>query len=522
MPNASVPPAPPSSPKGRDPRFDAMGFASVKLFATLQKDASVTALMNGHQFAIVESGSVLVSQGEYTGKLFVVLEGLLGVYRTQPDGQILKFETLKPGDWFGEASALSNQPAMATVEAEMRCVLVALDAATFKALYRGEKGFESLVDGRYRERSLTAHLRVVPLFHGLPEKTLREIQKRVEFLVQKEKTVVAKEGDPADAIYLVRSGAVKCTTTDASGAERVLGYFMDNSSFGERSLASGAPSWPGTFETMARTEFVKVPRAVLDETLEAASRARLATSADLIVQQETVGVPGAFDLLQQATTGELSRDRLEIMVAKQSVKGGHALVIDLTKCVRCNACVESCVAVHADRVPRLSKTGNRISSQKTLASACYHCEIPECMMACNYGAIRRDLRGSIEFIWDNCVGCTSCVSKCPYGVIRMTQPLEASPYASEVSRLAGLPLIGHWFRSKACSTPGPAGTAAPAREEGAPIKQFNRLTGREETVAGKAIKCDLCAGMPFEACVYNCPCSAILRVVPEALFEDES
>ena len=33
----------------------------------------------------------------------------------------------------------------------------------------------------------------------------------------------------------------------------------------------------------------------------------------------------------------------------------------------------------------------------------------------------------------------------------------------------------------------------------------------------KAIKCDLCAGLPFEACVYNCPCDAISRRSPEAL-----
>jgi Fe-S-cluster-containing hydrogenase component 2 len=41
------------------------------------------------------------------------------------------------------------------------------------------------------------------------------------------------------------------------------------------------------------------------------------------------------------------------------------------------------------------------------------------------------------------------------------------------------------------------------------------VTGKDETISGKAIKCDLCAGMPFEACVYNCPCSAIERVSPE-------
>jgi Fe-S-cluster-containing hydrogenase component 2 len=179
--------------------------------------------------------------------------------------------------------------------------------------------------------------------------------------------------------------------------------------------------------------------------------------------------------------------------------------------------------VHADRVPRLSKTGSRVSTQKTLASACYHCEIPECMMACGYGAIRRDLRGSIEFIWDNCVGCTSCVMGCPYNVIRMTPPPDQMAAPQDVSVLATLPLIGHWFRSKSCGTSDAAATKpadATKRADGAPLKQFNKVTGREETVSGKAIKCDLCAGMPFEACVYNCPCSAILRVAPEDVFEE--
>ena len=45
---------------------------------------------------------------------------------------------------------------------------------------------------------------------------------------------------------------------------------------------------------------------------------------------------------------------------------------------------------------------------------------------------------------------------------------------------------------------------------------------RGDRVEGKAVKCDLCAGLPFEACVYNCPTSAILRVNPERLFLGEN
>jgi Fe-S-cluster-containing hydrogenase component 2 len=275
---------------------------------------------------------------------------------------------------------------------------------------------------------------------------------------------------------------------------------------------------------MARTDLVKVPRALVDELLDAPQRSTLATAARAIASQESRAIPGLYDLVARGEReAKPTSDEIEVMVASESVKGGHALVIDLQKCVRCNACVESCASVHGDRVPRLSKTGNRISSQKTLASACYHCEIPSCMLACTFGAIRRDARGSIEFVYDNCVGCTSCVGACPYDVIRMTG-FDVLDEAREPSVLARLPLIGSLFRPKVtkqapATKPSPEPAAAPA---GAVRMQANALAGREVKVPGKAIKCDLCAGMPFEACVYNCPCGAILRVEPEALFAKDA
>jgi CRP-like cAMP-binding protein/Fe-S-cluster-containing hydrogenase component 2 len=467
--------------------------------------------MRGIEHHACAPGATLVAQGDYTNRLWIVLQGLADQYRVDPDSDRPRhMGALQAGEWFGEGSALSNQPSLVSVEAKTAIALVSVDAAAFKAVYRQEKAFAQMVDERYRKRSLAAHLRIVPLFRGLPEALLSRLQDSVQFETHPAGKVVVQEGQPADAVYLVRAGAVKCVRTAKDGRRRIVGFHMDNASFGEAALAAGEPRWIGSYETMAPTDLVKVPAALLRELAGPEDARRIEGTARVIQRQEEGGGSGLLDLLRKGAEAGLSDDAIEVMVAGESAKGGHALVIDLAKCVRCNACVESCVAVHADRVPRLSKTGTRISTQKTLASACYHCEIPECMMACNYGAIRRDVRGTIEFVWDNCVGCTSCVAGCPYNVIRMTDPPKEDRRAESPSILADLPLLGRLFKpAHACGG-----------KSDAHASKVHKVTGREENVAGKAVKCDLCAGLPFEACVYNCPCSAIERVAPEALFPD--
>ena len=80
--------------------------------------------------------------------------------------------------------------------------------------------------------------------------------------------------------------------------------------------------------------------------------------------------------------------------------------------------------------------------------------------------------------------------------------------------LQTIPFVGKYFSGSRPVRAMGAGTAPVEAEE--PVVSALRGT----KVAGKAVKCDLCAGLPFEACIYNCPCTAIRRVNPERLFEE--
>lgn len=445
------------------------------------------------------AGSEFVQQGEFTSDFHVVISGSVSALRTESDGEVRRLAELFAGDWFGELSALSNQPSPARLKAEQPTTLLTLEAGLFKDVHKSARTFRGLIDAQYLERSLETHLAVVPAFRELDRKQTRRLKRLADLRRVEAGTEIASSGEPVDAIYLVRSGAVTFhRDLGAAQGERLDGYLMDNSSFGESGLWEHDARWEGAYRANTTVELLALPIARIQAEFE----------GDPVILGALRKAAEAVTRADRGLGGDLHEDELHGMVHRGSVKGGEALVIDLEKCVRCNACVESCVAVHTDGVPRLSKNGFRVAPEANamnrpvaLVTSCYHCQTPGCMMACSYGAIRRDPQGLIRLIEDNCVGCAMCVSGCPYDVIRLTEPAGAAADEGQGSFLSQIPVIGKLL-AKASESAGEA----------------PRGFHKDAEAQGRAVKCDRCEGLPFEACVYNCPCNAISRRAPSEVF----
>lgn len=454
------------------------------------------------RFATLRDGEEGVRQGDLTTELMVVLDGRVEVLQALPGRAPHRHRVLGPGDWFGEVSTYAHHPALATCRAVGEATVAALDARLLARLVAEDDACRQRIDDAYRA-DLPLHLRASSLCRDLDDAAIAELQRTATLRTCDEGEVVAAAGEPADKVWLVRAGAVQCAA-DVHGAERVLAFYKGNATFGEHVVTTPDARWPATYKALMRTTLVALPRAAFDR-LGGPVRDRLLRAANRLVGAADVdAVTGGA-----ATGGAFALDELHVMVERESVKGGRALVIDRGKCVRCNMCVESCVAVHDDHVPRLSKVGTTVATDEVLITACYHCELPQCMLSCEYAAIRRDPQGRIRFEYDNCVGCASCIDGCPYGVIRLVPP--APPPAPIQPLLASLPLVGKWFRREA-EPPPAAGEPA--------VKTGSAGVGAKiSQVTGKTVKCDLCAGLPFEACVYNCPTAAITRRAPQRLFD---
>lgn len=189
-------------------------------------------LLKFRRYTPGQADAVFVRQGEYTEEFHYVLSGSVSAFRTDTDGHTELHDFLGPGSWFGEVSALSNQPSLATLKADVACTLLTIDGGTFKILYKDPPNadFKKRIDERYRRQSLAAHMRTMPLFRSLPKEQLAAVKGHVRFESYPKGRVIAKEGEQADAIYMVRSGAISCVRKLENGREQFLEYLMNNSS----------------------------------------------------------------------------------------------------------------------------------------------------------------------------------------------------------------------------------------------------------------------------------------------------
>lgn len=97
------------------------------------------------------------------------------------------------------------------------------------------------------------------------------------------------------------------------------------------------------------------------------------------------------------------------------------MIIDLKKCVGCNACAIACKVEH--------NTPNNILYTKVLEkevgkfpsatrifypTLCNHCEDPPCVPVCPTKASHQRDDGIVLIDYNRCIGCGACILACPY------------------------------------------------------------------------------------------------------------
>src|SRR3989338_7049754 len=119
-------------------------------------------------------------------------------------------------------------------------------------------------------------------------------------------------------------------------------------------------------------------------------------------------------------------------LVKDKPKHRYAMVIDLARCIGCEACTIACKVEHNISVASPKELARRIQWTEVYflkekgefphakididPRPCMHCENPPCVSVCPVGATYQDKeRGLVLQRYERCIGCRYCTTACPYG-----------------------------------------------------------------------------------------------------------
>jgi Fe-S-cluster-containing hydrogenase component 2/CRP-like cAMP-binding protein len=451
----------------------------------------------------VKPGDVLCRQGEPGNTAFLMKRGRLEiVLPAAAGGKETRIEKGPADVILGEMACLSGTPRTADVVALDEGEVWEVRRNVLDRLMRSpaqRTRFESI----YRDRALSEVLRGGDLFRGLPEE---EYERCVEFLRPRLTFVrvnpgqtVFQQGETAEDFYIVRLGHLKVSIAAPGREEQVL-YRGPGTAMGEIGLLALSPDDVGR-------DAAEVERGIVDALARGPVPAGKRTAACSALDHLELARVGRNDFLEmvrlfptvRSRLVKMSLDRLrgegdDRLITRQYVEQGlyqgrSLLVLDLTKCTRCDECVRACIdqhghASHGMPITRLIREGKRFGDY-LVATACRSCKDAYCMIGCPVDAIHRGKHLQIV-IEDHCIGCGLCATNCPYGNISMV-PNESSALT----------------RRKADASNG--SSAATAAQP-------------------KASTCDLCdpgghRDTPMPRCVYACPHDAAHRMPGDQLLK---
>ena len=401
----------------------------------------------------VQPGDELCRLGDYGATAFLLNSGRFGIYVRDPragssrvadTGLLGRLKSLfggaptgaallaklgeptyesTPADVIlGEMTCLSNFPRTATIVALEAGEVFEVRRNVLFALQRNPQA-RKILDDVYRERALRSQLKEVPFFaelNGDERDQCREfLHNKVKLVRVDPGQIIFRQGEPADAFYMVRIGYVKFLRT-FGGQEQVLNYVGPNKHFGEIGLVAELLQLAELIPEELRDRRTATCAALDDVELVRIDKLHFQEMLRLFPKLQKSFAKIARGLLErqrEATPADSRGQHLRAFTEQGLFNGQKLLVLDLEACTRCDECSKACADTHQG-VTRLIRDGLRFDKW-LVASACRSCSDPYCLVGCPVDAIHR-LGDRKEITIDNhCIGCGLCANNCPYGNINM-------------------------------------------------------------------------------------------------------
>ena len=188
-------------------------------------------------------GQPICRAGEEIDAFYVVYAGRARVVSSNADNQEITLGTLTRGHFFGEQGLLSDAVSDYTVRAAGDLALLRLSKSDLGRLLNAYPYLRGYLEYYTSETSIRYFLRRCTIFSPLTTEEIRGLLASLEERSYLADQSVFREGEPADALYILRSGSVRVTQEGARG--KVISHLVPGDAFGVTSLMTGRPHSSG-------------------------------------------------------------------------------------------------------------------------------------------------------------------------------------------------------------------------------------------------------------------------------------
>jgi cytochrome P450/CRP-like cAMP-binding protein len=183
-------------------------------------------------------GAVIIRQGEVADRFFMIHEGEVDIeVAAGHDGASRVVNRLGPGGYFGEIGLLTGSTRNATARAIRETQLMELDRSGFMTMISTSDLTSQELSRVMRQRIIATGLAVA--LPSLDARQAANLAERVQLQHYAAQQEIVRQGEPADAFYVLTRGACEVFCRTPGGGDAVVGQLFPGDFFGEVGLLLG-------------------------------------------------------------------------------------------------------------------------------------------------------------------------------------------------------------------------------------------------------------------------------------------
>jgi cAMP-dependent protein kinase regulator len=225
-----------------DPWTGTSKVTALPLFSALPPEP-LERLLGALELRALARGQKAIEQGEEGREAFIVVRGTLQAERQGADGASSGvLAILGPGAIFGEMALVSEAPRAASVTATEGSLLLVASRDALEEIARTEPAIGKELASFCRARMMANLLRHSSILGAVAPAQRDDLVARFQTRTFQAGEALTTQGQETDGLYLVASGAVRVTGTDADGDRIVLAELGPGDVVGEISLVLRRPA----------------------------------------------------------------------------------------------------------------------------------------------------------------------------------------------------------------------------------------------------------------------------------------